>query len=162
MTTILRWTYSVGLSGVADPEFATEGTVTQVFLGGGDCSVFFPSKKKWQAKIYHWECLNPPDNSSQNKIKESPPAWTQEAYHPPCSEYSFCCPNWVPLPPILTWPGGGGTPPGPAGGVPWQGGYPAGRVPCWGGTLPPAAPWHSGKCCKALWDMGTPPQVWTN
>ena len=22
---------------------------------------------------------------------------------------------------------------------------------------PPAAPWHSGKCCKALWDMGTPP-----
>ena len=25
------------------------------------------------------------------------------------------------------------------------------------GTPPPAAPWHSGKCCKALWDMGTPP-----
>ena len=22
----------------------------------------------------------------------------QEAYHPPCSEYSFCCPNWVPPP----------------------------------------------------------------
>ena len=20
-----------------------------------------------------------------------------------------------------------------------------------------SAPWHSGKCCKALWDMGTPP-----
>ena len=29
------------------------------------------------------------------KIKweqESPPAWTQEAYHPPCSKYSLCCP----------------------------------------------------------------------
>ena len=22
---------------------------------------------------------------------------------------------------------------------------------------PVAAPWHSGKCCKALWDMGNPP-----
>ena len=22
---------------------------------------------------------------------------------------------------------------------------------------PVSAPWHSGKCCKALWDMGTPP-----
>ena len=28
--------------------------------------------------------------------QESPPAWTQEAYHPPCSKYSLCCPNWVP------------------------------------------------------------------
>ena len=139
--------------------------------------------------------------------QESPPAWTQEAYRPPCSEYSFCCPTWVP-------PRGGtrsGTPPGggtqsgtPPGGYPVRythppwGGYPV-RCPPRGGTRsgtplggvssqvppggylvrypprgypvryppgggypvryppPPVAPWHSGKCCKALWDMGTPP-----
>ena len=120
--------------------------------------------------------------------QESPPAWTQEAYRPPCSDYSFCCPNWVPPPP---WPGRGGyhtwvppqqgtpsrVPPGrvllpsrvpptgypPAGypptgyppvGYPWQG-TPPGWT--WQGTPPVSAPWHSGKCCKALWDMGTPP-----
>ena len=131
---------------------------------------------------------------------KSPPAWTQEAYRPPCSEYSFCCPIWVP-PPYLA--GGfpvGGTlpgyplpgyppvltparvPPCPGWGVPYLGTPPA-RVPPHQGTLPPghppgwtrqgtpqldlvgyplpAAPWHSGKCCKALWDMGTP-QVWTD
>ena len=27
---------------------------------------------------------------------------------------------------------------------------------------PVTAPWHSGKCCKALWDMGTPPPPWTD
>ena len=61
--------------------------------------------------------------------------------------------------------------PGPPGGVPGQGpprGVP-GQVPPPGGVPrpppggyldpPPAAPWHSGKCCKALWDMGTPPGV---
>ena len=65
--------------------------------------------------------LNWIDNSLN---QEGPPGWTQEAYRPPCSEYSFCCPNWVPpwqgtprpdlaggrgyptwVPP-LTWPGG--------------------------------------------------------
>ena len=105
--------------------------------------------------------------------QESPPAWTQEAYRPPCSKYSLCCPNWVPpparvppragyplarVPPLagyLPWPGyppGQGTP--PTGCPPLAG---PGRVP------PPAAPWHSGKCCKALWDTGTPPpQMWTD
>ena len=61
--------------------------------------------------------------------QESPLAWTQEAYRPPCSEYSFCCPIladrpcWTPPPasdltppqywppPLLTWP----TPPCPPG-----------------------------------------------
>ena len=65
-------------------------------------------------------------------------------------------------------PPGQGTPPQP-GYPPWPGypppGYPPARVPplgrvppswTWQGT-PPAAPWHSGKCCKVLWDMGTPP-----
>ena len=84
--------------------------------------------------------------------QESPPAWTQEAYRPPCSEYSFCCPTWVPPP-----QGGTPTPPGgypvryppqgvpgpPPGGVPSQvppqgvpGGYPdpPGGVP---GQVPP-------------------------
>ena len=59
------------------------------------------------------------------------------------------------------YPPGQGTPPWP-GYPPGQGtppqldlaGYPLGWT--WQGT-PPAAPWHSGKCCKALWDMGTPP-----
>ena len=27
------------------------------------------------------------------------------------------------------------------------------------GTPQVSAPWHSGKCCKALWDMGT---LWTD
>ena len=52
------------------------------------------------------------------------------------------------VPPLLTWLGGYPT---------W---VPPGRVPPWQGTppgYPPVAPWHSGKCCKALWDMGTPP-----
>ena len=39
--------------------------------------------------------------------QESPPAWTQEAYRPPCSKYTLC---WS----------GGGTP----GGAPCQGGVP--------------------------------------
>ena len=80
-----------------------------------------------------------------------------------------------------------GYPPHPdlAGAVPPWAGYPPSRVPAWGtvppgripppgwtwqGTPPPpwqdlagyppppvSVPWHSGKCCKALWDMGTPP-----
>ena len=51
--------------------------------------------------------------------------WMQEAYRPPCSEYSFCCPNWVP--PILTWPGGA-----PCWGVPYLG---TPVLTWWGGTL---------------------------
>ena len=130
--------------------------------------------------------------------QESPPAWTQEAYRPPCSEYSFCCPTRVPPPGGVPDPGtppGGGTWPGyPPGGVPDPGtprggtwpGYPPGggyltRVPPQGGYLTrvpprggpgnppgggtwpgyPPTSWHSGKCCKALWDMGTPP-LWTD
>ena len=86
--------------------------------------------------------------------QESPPAWTQEAYRPPCSEYSFCCPTRVPsLPPggvpdlgtpwggvpdLVTPPGGVpdlGTPPGGS----WPG-YPPGGYLTWvpprGGTWP--------------------------
>ena len=88
--------------------------------------------------------------------QESPPAWTQEAYRPPCSEYSFCCPTWVPPPggyPVRYPPGGGTrtppvryppwggtrTPLGVPGQVPPQGGYPdppgvPGQVPPPGGV----------------------------
>ena len=62
-------------------------------------------------------------------------------------------------------------PPSPQPGNPPQPGYPPSqgtppaRVPPSQGTPqldlagypPPAAPWHSGKCCKALWNTGTPP-----
>ena len=72
-------------------------------------------------------------------------------------------PGRVPPPP----PAGPGRVPPPAGPgrVPPQGTPPA-RVPPQPGYSPaapgrvpppPAAPWHSGKCCKALWDTGTPP-----
>ena len=70
--------------------------------------------------------------------QESPPAWTQEAYRPPCSEYSFCCPTRVPPPGGGTWPG---SPPGgyltrvPPRGVPDPGTPPEGvRVPPRGGS----------------------------
>ena len=88
--------------------------------------------------------------------QESPPAWTQEAYRPPCSEYSFCCPTWVPPPggyPVRYPPGGGsGYPPGggypvryPPGGVPGQvppgSGYPPGGGP---GQVPPGSGYPPG------------------
>ena len=86
---------------------------------------------------------------------------------PPCSEYSFCCPNWVPPPqqgtPILTWLGGGvprlgwvpylGTPqagyppPGLTWGVPYLGALawnpPPGQGTPWQDT-PPAGYPHPG------------------
>ena len=54
---------------------------------------------------------------------------------------------------------GGGTLPGPAGGVPWLGGYPgrggtllggypAGGVPCWGGTLAGGVPPQGGTLAR--------------
>ena len=50
---------------------------------------------------------------------------------------------------LPSWPGQGGTLPE----------YPPSRVPP--GRVPPVSgPWHSGKCCKALWDVGTP--LWTD
>ena len=87
--------------------------------------------------------------SPYNRIQqESPPAWTQEAYRPPCSEYSFCCPTRVPprgVPDPGTPPGGSGYPPG-------------------GGTWPGYPP----RCLMAFWEMlqsimgyGYPP-LWTD
>ena len=106
--------------------------------------------------FWNWSCLlNPgvsvgrqcmlkfPKNSCR---QESPPAWTQEAYRPPCSKYSLCCPNWVPPP-------GQGTPPArvppsqstplarvpPSQGTPHQGTPPARVAPPSQGT-PPSGP----------------------
>ena len=67
--------------------------------------------------------------------QESPPAWTQEAYCPPCSKYSLCCPNWVPPP---SWPGRGGT---------LLGGYLTWVAPA---RVPPILTWPGG-----TW-LGTP------
>ena len=65
--------------------------------------------------------------------------------------------------PVRYPPGGtqSGTPPGGYLVRYPPGGYPDPPGGTQSGT-PPAAPWHSGKCCKALWDMGTPPPLWTD
>ena len=106
----------------------------------------------------------------------TPPSWpgwggglpdqgTPPGQVPPCPDLAGGGGTWpgYPLqtgyPPTPSWPGWGG--------VPHQGTPPAGT---WQGTTPLAgpsrvppppppvsAPWLSGKCCKALWDMGTPP-----
>ena len=74
--------------------------------------------------------------------------------------------TWVPPPgggvPDPCTPPGGGVPEPPPGGT-RSGGIPdLGTPPQRGGVwVPPPASWHSGKCCKALWDMGTPP-LWTD
>ena len=80
-------------------------------------------------------------------LQESPPAWTQEAYHPLCSEYSFCCPNWVPPRQGTHWPGGGRVPtwvpPTPAGYPLPLAGYPpdlAGGYPMWVPPTPAGYP----------------------
>ena len=91
----------------------------------------------------------------------------QEAYCPPCSKYSLCCPNWVPTPPGT--PCQGIPPPGypPHPGYPpgwtWQGTPPPGSPPLAGpGRVSPRQLPHGilGNVDKALWDMGTP--LWTD
>ena len=58
------------------------------------------------------------NNEWCNEQQESHPAWTQEAYRPPCSEYSFCCPilaappGWLTPPPGWPPPQLTDTPPG--------------------------------------------------
>ena len=80
------------------------------------------------------------------KIQESPPAWTQEAYRPPCSEYSFCCPiladpppSWLTHPPPAGWP----TNPPPLG---WPPGW----------LTPPLAGWPPPR----LTDPPSPTHLW--
>ena len=66
-------------------------------------------------KLYHiaWIIRHPVLNELKKNLtnnhdktiykQESPPVWTQEAYHPPCSEYSFCCSILAETPPT-DWP----------------------------------------------------------
>ena len=98
---------------------------------------------------YHTKALIPKKIGALNKSilqQESPPAWTQEAYHPPCSKYFLCCPNWVP-----PWQG---TP--LAGYPPRQGTPRAGYLPgwTWQGT-PPSWTWQGTPpdCPMAFWEM---------
>ena len=102
---------------------------------------------------------------SKQEKQESPPAWTQEAYRPPCSEYSFRCSTWVPPP---SWPGQGGyltrVPPRP--GYPpiltWLGGYLTRVPPLWPGYPPqPGYPFSRvpphPDLAGGVPDQGTPP-----
>ena len=99
----------------------------------------------------------------------------QEAYRPPCSKYSLCCPNWVPpagkYPPRLSTPLQGtplaGYPPAgyPPGRVPPLAGYPPGQgtpSPAGPGRVPPWLP-HGilGNVAKhyGIW---VPPPRWTD
>ena len=162
------------LQGTKTPHQCSSGSLENRFLWIWDR--YGKSRSKtwpltlWQTGIYltvRFSCITFQMCTNMSK-QESPPAWTQEAYRPPCSEYSFCCPTWVPPPGGVRVPprGGPGTPPGgypvryPPGGSGYPpGGYPVRYPPRGGPGTPPAASWHSGKCCKALWDMGTPPGV---
>ena len=97
-----------------------------------------------------------------NFKQESPPAWTQEAYRPPCSEYSFCCPDRVPPPGRGTWPG---TPPPPGGEggtqTPPPGGYLTGYpTPPQGGYPDPPGGYLTGYPPGGS-RSGTPP-LWTD
>ena len=84
----------------------------------------------------------------------------QEAYRPPCSEYSFCCPNWVPP---LTGPGKVHPPPAGPGRVPPQldlAWYP----PPPGQGTPPGWTWHGTLQLDLAGyppGQGTPPPGWT-
>ena len=83
----------------------------------------------------------------------------QEAYHPPCSDYSFCCHNWVP-PPSWSWRGEGylpGSPLAGPGSIPPQlnlAGYPP-RLDL-AGYPPPKldlAGYPPSVCPMAFWEM---------
>ena len=90
-----------------------------------------------------------------NDKQESPPAWTQEAYRPPCSDYSFCCHNWVPSPPTPSWLQGGYPT-----WIPPPAGYPlAGYPPGWTTPTPLSrVPLPPGKVPLPGWTwQGTPP-----
>ena len=84
--------------------------------------------------------------SNDEHKQESPPTRTQEAYCPPCSKYSLCCPILAesPPPPGWTWP----HPPLPAG---------PDNPPGW--TWPPPPP-LAGPDPPRL-ELSPPPASWT-
>ena len=117
-------------------------------LGGQSGPV--ESKSRWPGGQIRWPRANGPVLTTCLQEPE-------EAYRPPCIEYSFCCPNWVP-PPILSWPRGGY----PARGVPYLDPprpgsrvYPAVGYPMWvpHGRVPPS--WLA----RGVPYLGTPSRV---
>ena len=79
--------------------------------------------------------------------QESPPAWTQEAYRPPCSKYSLCCSIFADPPPLPA----GLDPPLPAGPDP---------PPCQLDLTPPPAAGPDPPT-PGSWTWPTPPpQTW--
>ena len=95
------------------------------------------------SSLPRWFAVSPPPPPTSCKFKQeakqgSPPAWTQEAYHPPCSKCSLCCSVWgVPHPDLIR----GGVYPSPGQGVPntnLSGGYPVLGYPPAGLGYPPA------------------------
>ena len=112
--------------------------------------------------------VNPYFNSNHSRWsfieQESPPAWTQEAYRPPCREYSFCCPILAdppprvdlippagPDPPSWTWPPPSWT------WLPLAGPDP----PCWTWPPPPAGPDPSPGWTWPPPNWTWPPRGWT-
>ena len=77
--------------------------------------------------------------------QESPPAWTQEAYRPSCSEYSFCCSILVD-PPL----------PSPTNPPPPRSGPQLADPPTFPAGWTPPSPFSAG------WPPPPPPQVWTD
>ena len=80
--------------------------------------------------------------------QESPPAWKQDAYHPPCSDYSFCCPILADPPPRVDW--------NPPAGWTWSPPLAEPDPPPPGWTWPPPA----GPDPSPFLDL-TPPTSWT-
>ena len=97
----------------------------------------------------------------KNKVEqESPPAWTQEAYRPPCSKYSLCCPVLADPPPA-GWPPRWLTPP-PSGWPPrWLTPLPLVADPPGSWTWPPplAGPDPPGWLTPPT-PSGWPPHPW--
>ena len=91
-------------------------------------------------------------------VPDPPPPGGYLTWVPPPGGYLSRVPPWGGTWPAPPPPGGVPDPP-PRGGT-WAGYPPGGGLGP--GTPPAVASWHSGKCCKALWDMGTPPPLWTD
>ena len=127
----MHWQISEGAHGTR-PLLWTKSLHFHAVLEKWPNSILRPPFRSWHPYGKSWICwkhLRVVVVINIISKQESPPAWTQEAYRPPCSEYSFCCPTWVPPPDRV--------PPHPdlARGGTWPG-YPPSRVPPWPGYPP--------------------------
>ena len=128
--------------------FSDISSRNQCFLEKFTCSFIFLNLL---TEVHHISFII---SQSSHILQESPPAWTQEAYRPPCSKYSLCCPNWVP-PPRQGTPSGRVPPRPPPQGTPpsWT----------WQGT-PPGCPMVFWVMLQSImgYGYGPPPQMWTD